>query len=344
MKKNNYPEHLSLNDTIGVFSPSAPLAGLVPHRTENGINNLQKLGFKTIISNHALDVTSYTAGTAKQRAEDLMNLFLDDKVKAIISCIGGYNSNQILKYLDFDLIKKHPKIIIGYSDMTVILLAIYKKCGFSTFYGPSVLNQFADSYLPNYTLDYFKKAVMHIEPIGKIAPSENWTDEFLDWFEKKDLIRNRKYNVNHGFEWLKLGKATGKILGGCLETLLHLRGTEYWPDFKNNILFFETCEGNVSQEKGQTIQMIDSYITDLELSNIFNEISGLVIGIPYGYDDKERESFKKLIKERLSEYNFPILFNVNIGHCDPIITVPIGINVNLDSETNTFEIIESAVV
>ena len=185
---------------------------------------------------------------------------------------------------------------------------------------------------------------MNSSPIGKVLPSKKWTFEFLDWFEKYDLRRNRKYNSNIGYEWLIKGKTQGKNLGGCLESLLHLRGTEYWPDFKNNILFFETCEGDISPDKSQSLQLIDSYLTDLSLCNTFNEISGLIVGMPYGYDNPEILAFKKLLINKLKKYNFPILFNANIGHCDPIITIPIGTQAILDSNTNTFELIESGVI
>jgi len=202
-----YPKKLEVGDTIGVISPSAPLAGLVEHRYKNGVKKLKELGFNVIVGKYALEVTSYTAGSAQARAEDIMDFFKNKNVKAIISFTGGYHSNQILKYLDFNVIKNNPKIIMGYSDMTVLLLAIYKKCGFPTFYGPSVLNQFADIFLPEYTLEYFKKAVMSDENIGKIKPSDSFTCEFLDWFEKKDLERERKFIDNPGWEWLKEGKA-----------------------------------------------------------------------------------------------------------------------------------------
>ncbi len=207
MDLSKCPEKLNFGDTIGVISPSAPLAGLVEHRYKNGIKKLEELGFNVIVGKHALEVTSYTAGSAEERAEDIMEFFKNKNVKAIISFIGGYHSNQILKYLDFEVIKNNPKILMGYSDMTVLLLAIYKKCGFFTFYGPSVLNQFADIFLPEYTLEYFKKAVMTNEPIGQVHPSNLWTCEFLDWFERKDIERERHFTNNPGWEWLKEGKA-----------------------------------------------------------------------------------------------------------------------------------------
>ena len=205
-----YIEKIKKGDKIGIISPSAPLAGLVEHRYKNGIKKLEELGFEVEIGKHALDVTSYTAGTAKDRAKDIMDFFKNDEIKAIISFVGGYHSNQILKYLDFDIIKSNPKILMGYSDMTVLLLAIYTKCNFTTFYGPSVLNQFADPYVSDYTLDYFKKATMSTEPIGEILPSKEYTCEFLDWFQKKDLERNREYFENSGWKWLKKGQAKRK--------------------------------------------------------------------------------------------------------------------------------------
>ncbi len=336
-------QKLQKGDTIGVISPSAPLAGMVEHRYKNGIKKLKELGYKIKIGKQALKTIPYTAGEEEDRAQDIMEFVRDKEVKAIISFIGGYNTNQLLKYLDFEIIKKNPKIIMGYSDMTILLLSIHKKCGFSTFYGPSVLNQFADPFLPEYTIDYFRKAVIKKEPIGDIHPSEKWTCEFLDWFEHKDLKRNRKYLKNPGWEWLKEGTSEGILLGGCLETLVHLRGTEYWPDFNNSILFLETCESCGSPTKGEEIGIIDSYLVDLELSGVFNNISGMIIGIPYGYEDEQKEVYKKMIITRMKDYEFPILFNVNIGHCDPIITVPIGAKAKINSKTNTFKIIESAV-
>lgn len=335
---------LKVGDTIGLISPSAPLAGLVPHRTQRGIKMLEDLGFRVKIGKHALKVTGYTAGTPKERAEDINSFFKDKEVEAIICFIGGNHSNQILEHLDFDLIKKNPKIFIGYSDATVLHFALYTQSNLITFYGPAILTQFAENpkVLP-YTEEYFKKAVMETKPIGKIKPSSYWTDEILDWFKKEDLKRARKMKNNKGWQWLKQGKTQGPILGGCITSMMHLRGTKYWPDFSDSILFWETPESSDDFTKGEKVENIDSYLTDLELSGLFKNIKGMIVGRFFGYSKQEQKEIIKIIKEKTSDHKFPILLNVDIGHSDPMITVPLGVKVKIDSSNNLFEIKESGI-
>ncbi len=338
------PKHLKKGDTIGILSPSASLAGLAPHRVEIGIKTLQKLGFKVKIGKHALKITNYTAGSPKERAEDINKFFSDKIVKAIFSFIGGNHSNQILKYLDFNLIKENPKIFLGYSDITVLQFTFYTQANLVSFYGPAVLTQFAENpeILP-YTKEYFEKAIMTSKPIGRVAPSLKWTDEVLDWFKKEDLNRPRKMQKNNGWEWLKKGRAKWPILGGCISSMMHLRGTKYWPDFSNTILFWEISESDADFTKGEKPENIDAYLTNLELSNVFNQIKGMIIGRPPGYTKEQLELLKKIIRERTKNYHFPILFGVDVGHTDPMITIPLGAKIKLDSEKNIFEFIESGV-
>lgn len=337
------PKALKIGDTIGLVSPSAPLAGLVPHRTQKGIQELERLGFKVKVGKNALRVTGYTAGTPQERAEDINSFFADKKVKAIFSFIGGNHSNQILKYLDFNLIKKNPKIFLGYSDAIVLHFALYTKANLVTFYGPAVLTQFAENpkIIP-YTEMYFKKALVTNKPIGKIRPSSQWTDEILDWFEE-DLKRPRKMKKNKGWKWLRRGKAEGKILGGCITSMLHLRGTEYWPDFSNSILFWETPESGDDFTKGEKVENIDSYLTDLELSGVFKNIKGMIVGRFFGYSEQQKKEVIKIIQKRAADYEFPILLNTDIGHSDPMITIPHGVQVRIDSSKNIFEVKENGV-
>lgn len=344
MKSLIKPKALEIGDTIGLVSPSAPLAGLVPHRTKSGIRMLERLGFKVKVGKNAVKVKGYTAGTPKERADDINAFFEDKEVKAIFSFIGGNHSNQILKYLNFDVIKKNPKIFLGYSDITVLHFAFQVKASLVTFYGPAVLAQFAENpaILP-YTKTYLKKALMKKNPIGKVEPSSQWTDEILDWFKEEDLKRPRKMNRNKGWQWLKLGKAEGPILGGCITSMLHLRGTDYWPDFRNSILFWEVPESGDDFTKGEKVENIDSYLTDLELSGVFKDIKGMIIGRFFGYSQQEKKEMIKAIRERTFGYKFPILLDIDIGHSDPMITVPLGVMTKIDSSKNLFQIEESGV-
>ncbi len=345
IKKLVKAEHLSVGNTIGIVSPSSGMAGRLPHRVERGVKMLEKMGFKVKLGRNALKVTDYTAGSAEDRAEDLNDFFTDPSIKAIISFIGGFHSNQIVKFLDLKAIKKSPKIFMGYSDMTVLHYVLYSKCDLVTFYGPAVLTQFAENpAILSYTKEYFEKAVMSNKPIGKLQPSDFYTDEVLNWFEKKDLERPRNTKKNIGWQWLKKGKSAGPILGGCITSMMRLRGTDYWPNFQGKNFFWEIPEGSCDFTKGESISRVDSYLTDLKLSGVFDGIKGMIIGRPFGYTEKESLDLQNIVIKNMKNYDFPILYNVDIGHTDPILTIPLGMMSELDSDKNDFSIIESGVI
>ena len=338
------PKILKKGDTIGLVSPSSPLAGLVSHRVEKGIKALEEMGFKVKVGENALKITGHTAGSAQDRADDLNSMFKDPEISAIICMIGGFHANQIINYLDYKMMSKNPKIFMGFSDITVVHWAINTKSSLVTFYGPALMTQFGNSFeIDDYTVEYFKKAVMSSSPMGRIEPSKEWSDEFLNWFSKKDLERPKTKKINKGFIWLKSGKCEGELIGGCITSLLHLRGTEYWPDFNNKILFWELAESS-NMEKGEPISRIDAHLTDLKLSGVFDKISGMIIGRPYGYSEEEFEKLKEIILSNVGDYKFPVLYNIDIGHTDPIMTIPLGVKARLDSENNEFNIIESGVI
>ena len=338
------PNHLQRGDSIGAVSPSSPMAGLLPHRVERGVKMLEKLGFIVKIGEHALSISQHTAGSPKERADDINSFFRDESIKAIISFIGGNHSNQILEHLDYDLIMNNPKIFMGYSDTTVLHFALHTQSCVVSFYGPSVLTQFAENprILP-YTEEYLEKAIMRSKPIGKVNPSMLWTDEILDWFMKKDLERPRRMKKNVGWQWLRQGRAKGSIIGGCISSMMHLRGTEYWPNFSGNIFFWEIPESDCNFFKGESPENIDTYLTNLDLSGTFSQINGMIVGRPFGYTKKETIKLVQLILERTKKFDFPILFNMDIGHTDPMITVPLGTEVIVDSYKNLLEFNESGV-
>lgn len=332
------PEKLKISDKIGIIAPSSGLAAIFSHRTENGKKMLEELGFEVVFSKHALRIDGYVSASAKNRAEDIHEMFEDKSIKAIICTIGGDHANQILKYLDFELIKRNPKIFVGYSDITVLHYALAKKANLRTYYGPCLITEFGEfpEILP-YTLEYFNKALINQTPMGRIEASETWTDEILDWSTKKDLDRPRKLLANKGYTWWREGHAKGKIFGGTIPSINHLAGTKYWIDLKNKIFFFDLPEGHQFGD-ALSLAYVDSYLADLDNMNFFKEIKGLIIGRPYRSSEDDISNLKLIIEKYTEGTDYPILFNANIGHASPIITIPLGAPTSLDSAKNLFEI------
>ena len=335
------PTKLKKGDTIAIIAPSSGLAKLFPHRIENARKALEQLGFQVKLFPTVSKFNNGKAGTVVDRVKDIHDAFSDRNIKAVICAIGGLSANEILGELDYDLIKKNPKIFCGYSDITLLHYAFQKKSDLVTFYGPGAMTQFGEYPEPlKYTIDFFLKAVASGEPIGKIISSEERTDEVLDWGAKEDLERPRKLLSNQGHIWLKKGKAEGRIIGGCLYSLLQVKGTEYDLDYADKILFIEVPEGE-DFTKGTPLPHVDSQLMDLRNVGVFDKIKGLIVGMSFGYTEGEQSQFKELIKSHTREYDFPVLFNVNIGHADPINTVPLGVKANLDSQRDLFSIDES---
>lgn len=336
------PKKLNKGDMIGVISPSAGLGPIFPHRIEQAEKNLIKLGFKVKYAKNSLKNDGYVSASAKERADDIHEMFLDNKVRAILATIGGNHSNQVLKYLDFEIIKNNPKIFVGYSDITVLHFAFAVKANLRTYYGPCIISEFGEypEILP-YTLEYFKKALIETKPIGNIPQSESWTEEFLDWSEKKDQTRARKMNLTRGYEWWKEGVAKGEIFGGAIPSINHLAGTKYWVDLKDKIIFIDIPEKNPGEKF--SLSDLDSFFADLDNLNVFKDIRGLIIGRPYFYEEEDSRKLKEIVLYYTKDYNYPVLFNANIGHVSPIITISMGASAVLSSELNRFEILEAGV-
>lgn len=335
------PQKLKKGDCIGFISPSAGLAPFAMHRIKRAIAVFEEMGFAVKIGENALKNSGYVSASIDERVNDIHEMFQDQKVKMIMATIGGYNSNQLLKYLDYDLIKKNPKIFIGYSDNTVLHYALQSQASLATYYGPCAMTQFGEyPKALDYTLAYFKYALSKDENKAsyEIKASEFWTEEFLDWFKKEDEKRPRKTQKNSGHEWWADGRANGELLGGTIPSINHLAGTKYWCDPQNKIFFLDIPEGRAVSE-GMPLQEIDSYLADLDNLGLFNSINGLIIGRPYHYSPDQAKELKQTILNYTSKKKCPILYNANIGHTDPIITLRYGAIAEIDSNTNTFRII-----
>ncbi|MDA3856149.1 MAG: LD-carboxypeptidase [Candidatus Woesearchaeota archaeon] len=337
------PKKLNLGDTIGIIAPSGGLSAIFPHRLDTAIKNLEQLGFKVKLFPTMTKFIDGKAGTKNERILDLQDAFLDKEVKAIFAAIGGICINEILESIDYEIIKQNPKIFVGYSDNTLLNYAFYKKAELISFYGPCVISELAEfPKILNYTEEYLIKSITSEIPIGEIKPSLEYTDELLDWSQKLDLTRPRDMINNEGHIWLKNGFAEGELIGGCLHSILQLKGTNFDLNYSGKILFFEIPEG---QEfgKAEPLSYVESQIVDLRNIGVFDKISGLIVGRAFRYNTEEKSKFKELILDHLEEFNFPILFGSDIGHSDPMLTIPFGVKARIDSKKKIFEVIESGV-
>ena len=334
------PQQLKKGDTIGIVSPSAGLAPFAMHRIDSAIKSLKNLGFKVLIGKHALQNYGYVSAPIEARVNDLHLMFSNPKIKAIICTIGGNNSNQLLPYLNYKLIKNNPKIFLGYSDISVLHFGIQSQTGLATYYGPCLMTQFGEYPQPlEYTLEYLLKQISENNKSSiKIEPSKYWTDDAPDWFKKRDLKGPRKLHKNHGYIWIKKGRATGPAWGGTIPSINYLLVTKYWIKPEKSIFFLDIPEGD-NINKGLSLSDVDAYLTNLNNAGIFKEIVGFIIGRPYRYSDNDHEKLKEIILKITEKYNFPILYNVNLGHADPIITLRYGQTLTINSTHNSFEII-----
>ena len=259
---------------------------------------------------------------AKDRAEDMNAAFADPNVKGILTVIGGFNSNQILKYLDFELIKNNPKILCGFSDITILLDSIHAKTGLVTYYGPH-FSSFGMKKGFDYTFDYFKKMLMENGGEAEVESSKEWSDDA--WFIDQE---NRDFIQNPGMFVINEGTAEGKIIGGNLCTLNLLQGTEYMPDISNSILFLEDDE-----MAGKLFLVeFDRDLVSLIQQPEFKTVKGIVIGRCQKNSEMTREKWMKLIQSKPELENIPVIADCDFGHTTPIITFPIGGTASLSAK------------
>lgn len=332
-------------ELVAAFSPSAPAANLFPHRVERGLAKLRQLGFQTQLAPHAMESAGYLSATAEARAADLNALLADSDVRALISTIGGDHSCQMLPLIDWELARRDPKIIMGYSDMTVLLIAFWRMTGLVTFYGPHIMTELAEyPDMPAFSEQAMLRALCDPAPLGPLPESDWWTDEFLDWEARADLTRERAHRPTSGWTWLKPGvvsderPAEGTLIGGCLESLQHLRGTPYWPDWRDAIMFFE-----LSEEKPSPAT-VDGILMDYENMGALDGLRGLLVGRPYDYAEADRQALRDVLLERTRQYDFPIVCDMDFGHTTPMLTLPIGGRARIEPALRRVSIVEPCVV
>lgn len=204
--------------------------------------------------------------------------------------------------------------------------------------GPALLTDFAEfPAMLAYTRDCFLKAVTEPVPIGPLRPADAWTEETLDWRTQLDLTRPRTLQSSAGWRWLKPGSAEGTLVGGCIESLQHLRGTPFWPSWHDVILFIETSE------ERPTPETVDGILMDYENMGVFDELSGLLVGRPMRYSDQEKAELDAVLLERTQRYDFPIVSGMDFGHTAPQLTLPIGCRASISSDAASVEVLDPAV-
>lgn len=328
----SYVPKLKIGDNIGIFSPSSPITCSCPKRFERAKKYLQDKGFKIIEGNLTGKHDFYRSGNIQERAEELNELIRNPKVRCIMSTIGGMNSNSILPYIDYESFKKDPKIIIGYSDVTAILLAIYAQTGISTYYGPALVASFGE--LPpfvDYTYKYFKEITMDDTKTPHVLDMPKyWTDEYINW-ETQDRSKEKHEN-----SWITVydGVARGRIIGGNLNTMEGIWGSKYMPEIKEgDILFIEDSLKNIAT--------IERSFSLLKLNGVFDKVSGIILGKHELFDDLNtgKKPYEVLL-EVLGDKKLPFIADFDCCHTHPMFTLPIGATIELNATEKKVSIIE----
>ena len=319
--------------TIGVFSSSSPISATVPVRYHRGKAYLESKGFRVIDGTLCGKQDGYRSGSIKERADEFNKLLYNDEVHILMAAIGGNNSNSILPYIDYEYLKQHPKIIIGYSDTTALLLGIYAKTGLVTYYGPALASSFGE--LPpfvDWTFDNFKSVLMDEIALPyeyKMPPV--WTDEFISWSEQ-----NRS-KAEYPNSWVTVtpGVCRGRLIGGNLNTMQGFFGTEYFPEIRQgDILLIED-----SLKDAATIERSFSL---LKLAGVLDKIGGIILGKHEQFDDNGtgRKPYE-ILTEVLDGAEIPFLAEFDCCHTHPMFTMPIGCQIELDATHKRVSLLEN---
>ena len=313
----------------GVISPASNVLKVFPNRREVGIKNLEELGMKVVFTKNAIRYNNSSKQSVKERIEEI-NEMISLSPDIIFSSLGGYTSIQILDKINYSKIKENNIVFCGFSDITALLLAIYKKTKQEVLYGPVYTVNLCDyGGVDSYTKDSLL-SVLEGKRV-EVKPSTYAITEFIDWkdLEEKEIIKKQTKKEN---DWkiIKEGKVQGKLIGGNLTTILLILGTKYLNknDFKDTILFLEDCETNIDE--------FCSYLESLRLKGVLKNVKGILFG---KFDSKEmNDKIEEFLKDYFEDYKIPIICNLDFGHVFPIMTLPIGREAILECKKETIHL------
>ncbi|MCI4624545.1 MAG: LD-carboxypeptidase [Candidatus Magnetoovum sp. WYHC-5] len=300
------PRRLAEGKYIGVVALSDPVCGLLQEeQLRRGVGVIEALGFGVKVGRYVESQNPY------ERALDFNTFLTESDISAIIAAKGGDSAHHTLSFIDWDSVSEYPKILLGFSDITVFLNAIYQKTGLITFHGGDVCFGFGKT-----TNQYDKQEFINRLSMGKggiIQPNG-----------KRDTVRG--------------GNAKGKLLGGNLRCLLKLAGTEFFPDFTDAILFLESYIITPYDCK--------KYLKELRALSVFEKIKGAIVGFVYSMEVKNHldEQMEDILNDLTAEYGFPILKMRDFGHRIQQTIIPLGVTAKLDATTKTVELTDSFLV
>lgn len=311
------PPRLKPGDTVGLVAPAGTVyeQGTVDRAAER----VEALGLKAEVGRHVLDRYGYLAGRDENRAADLNTFFRDDAVDAILCLRGGWGCARLLPHLDMDAVRANPKLLVGYSDVTALLLACYAQAGLVTVHGPTGVSTWN-----TFSVDHFRRLLFDAEAFAFENPVR--TDD--------RLVQTRDRTTT-----IVPGKGRGRLVGGNLTVLSALVGTPYMPSFDGHILFLEDI--------GESVYRIDRMLTQLALAGLLDGLAGFVFGkctdCEAGSGAYGSLTFEEVLKDHLAPRGIPSYEGAMIGHITDKFSVPLGVEAEIDADAGTITLLESAV-
>ena len=314
------PAALKEGSTIGVV---APASGVSRGSITSAVASLKRLGFKVKTGAHLTRGFGYLAAKDEVRAKEFMEFVRDPEVDCVMAVRGGYGVMRILPLLDFDEIRANPKVIIGYSDITALVNAVYQKSQMIAFHGPV-----ATSGFDSYSVDSFRRTLMGTEPAGEFAESDEYNGSRFSEAKASTIVS---------------GKATGRLVGGNLSLVSDVMGTPYEIDMEGKILFLE--------EIAEEPYRVDRMLTQLALSGQLSKCAGVAFGRFRKCEAPRRGgeftvslSLEQVIRGALEPLGVPAIYGLSIGHISKKLTVPIGGLATIDADEKTITLDEAVVI
>jgi len=311
------PQRLQPGDKICLITPAFQA---LPAKVRFAKERLEAQGLEVVMPDTLMNRDGYFAGTVEEKVTELHNAFADPSVKAIMAVRGGYGCARLLKHLDYELIAANPKIVLGYSDITSLLMAIYTQTGLITFHGPS-----AGYPLPEFSQHYLHRVLFGGEAVSYENPHKPPRDDVISTAYRPHTITP--------------GVVKGRLMGGNLTVLASLLGSPFVPEeWEDVILFLE--------EVHEESYSIDRMLCHLDLVGILPAVKGVILGSFTDCHSRAFQSFdvETIVENTISALGVPAYANAMIGHQEEIFTLPIGAEVELDASNCTFRLLEPAVV